>query len=59
MKTVAQAMNGQAVTATPCAGRIGRDAAFRGASPMPRVIADQGKIRLGGAWRLPTSKKVG
>jgi hypothetical protein len=56
MKSVAQAISGQAVTATADANRIRLDGAVRGASEMPEAVADQGKIRLGGGYRLPPSR---
>ena len=59
MKFDAQAISGPEVTEAASAHRIRRDAAFGDLSPMARVIADPGKIRLGGAWRLPASHKAG
>ncbi len=57
MKSVAQAISGQAANATADASRIRRDGAISGHSLILRT-ADQGKIRLGGAWRLPLSRKA-
>jgi hypothetical protein len=58
MKSVAQAMSGQAMTATAGASRIRRDGAVRRPPVTPPAVADQGNIRLGGAYRLPTSRKA-
>jgi hypothetical protein len=59
MKSVAQAISGQAATASADASQTRRDGASRGPSPLLRAVADQGKIRLGGAWRLPLNRKAG
>jgi hypothetical protein len=59
MKSVTQAISGKAVTKAANASPIRRDGPFCCPSPMPQGIADQGKIRLGGAWRLPASHKAG
>jgi hypothetical protein len=58
MKSDAQTISGPAVTEAANASLIRQGAAFGERSPVARVIADPGKIRLGGAWRLPTSRKV-
>lgn len=56
MRSVTQTMSRQAVTVT--ASRIRCGGAASGSSPMPRAVADDSKIRLGGAWRLPISRKT-
>jgi hypothetical protein len=59
MKSDAQAISGPEVIKTVSVRRIRRDTAFGKLSPLARVIADPGNIRLGGAWRLPTTRKAG
>jgi hypothetical protein len=58
MKSDTQALSGQAMTATTDARQIRLDGAVRGKSAAAPAVADQGKIRLGGAFRLPTSRKA-
>jgi hypothetical protein len=58
MKSDAQVISGPKVTKVASDRRIRRDVTFGGLSPVARVIADPGKIRLGGAWRLPSSHKA-
>ncbi len=58
MKSDAQAFSGQAVTATVEACQIRRGGAVRATSAVALAVADQGKICLGGAWRLPASRKA-
>jgi hypothetical protein len=58
MKSDAPAISGQDVTATADTRQIRHDDAVRGTSPMSPAVADQGRIRLGGAFRLPASRKT-
>jgi hypothetical protein len=58
MKSEAQALSGQAVTATAGVRQICGADAVRGTSAIAPSVASQGKIRLGGAWRLPASRKT-
>jgi hypothetical protein len=58
MKSDAQALSGQAVTATVEARQMRRGGAVRGMCAAAQAVADQGKIRLGGAFRLPVSRKT-
>jgi hypothetical protein len=53
MKSVAQVISGQAVTATADTSRIRNDGTARDLSAIPTAVADLGKIRLGGACRMP------
>jgi hypothetical protein len=46
------------VAATAEARQIRHDGAVRGTSAVAPAVADQGKIRLGGAFRLPVSRKT-
>jgi len=59
MKSDAQTISAPEVTEAAYARRIRQDAAIGEFSPVARVVADPGKIHLGGAWRLPTSPKAG
>lgn len=60
MKSVTQIISGQtAVTATAEAISICRDGTLHNPLAAQPSVADQGKIRLGGAYRLPMSRKIG
>jgi hypothetical protein len=50
MESNAQALSGQAVTATADARQLRHDGVVHGKS----AVADQGKIHLGGAFRSPS-----
>jgi hypothetical protein len=58
MKSAAQTISGQAVTATADASRVRRDGAVRSSSATPLAVANLGKIRLGGACRMPMPRKA-
>jgi hypothetical protein len=58
MKSEAQALSGQAVTATVGTRQISRVGAAPGTAAIAPTVPCQGKIRLGGAWRLPASRKT-
>ena len=58
MKSNAQAMSGQAKPATANARQSRRNDAVSGKLALVPAVADQGKIRLGGAWRLPAGRKA-
>jgi hypothetical protein len=58
MKSAAQAISGQAVTATADASRVRRGGAVHSSSATPPAVADLGKIRLGGACRMPMPRKA-
>ena len=58
MKSNAQALSGQAKTATADARQSRPNDAVHGKPAVAPAVPDQGKIRLGGAWRLPASRKA-
>jgi hypothetical protein len=58
MKSVAQTISGRAVTATADASRVRRGGAVHSSSATPLAVADLGKIRLGGACRMPMPRKA-
>lgn len=59
MEFDARATSGSEVIEAASARQIRGDAACGDLSPMAQVISDPGKIRLGGAWRLPASRTAG
>jgi len=58
MKSVAKAISGQAVIAAADTSEVRRDGTLGGALVVRPAVADKGKIRLGGAYRLPTSRQA-
>lgn len=58
MKSVVQASSEQAVIATTDGNLIRPDDVSPVPSPEARAVTDHGKILLGGAWRLPASRKA-
>jgi hypothetical protein len=53
MKSVAQVVSSEAAPATADTSRIRNNGTPRAPSAIPTAVADLGKIRLGGACRMP------
>ena len=58
MRCISQATSGRVVTVTVDAARLRRSKTHCSPSTTPQSVADRGKIRLGGAFRLPVSRKT-
>lgn len=58
MKSVVQAISGQAVTPTTDTSQLRRDGTLCVPSATRLAVADRSKIRLGGGYRLPMSRKA-
>jgi hypothetical protein len=59
MKSIVQATSSATQTKHATASGFCPNAARRSFPVLPKIVADPGKIRLGGAWRLPSDRKSG